>query len=157
VLGHHDPLTSGLRLLKPYLSLSSKNHPTTTSFPPSNLISSYLLQTIETLGVRKFIFATLPHELWIFSTNLAFSKLDSPQPKQAMKVLFRGREEGKDVEVMRAENLLIETLSLGAGMEELLYQVLKEENEKLPGSLRRFVGWEVAVLPVFYNSSNLQI
>jgi hypothetical protein len=74
-----------------------------------------------------------------------------------MKVLFRGREEGRDVEVLRAENLLIETLSLGRGMEELLYQVLKEENEKLPGSLRRFVGWEVAVLPVFYNSSNLQI
>jgi hypothetical protein len=74
-----------------------------------------------------------------------------------MKVLFRGREEGRDVEVLRAENLLIETLSLGRGMEELLYQVLKEENEKLPGSLRRFVGWEVAVLPVLYNSSNLQI
>jgi hypothetical protein len=155
VLGHHDPLTSGLRLLKPYLSLSSKNHPTTTSFPPSNLISSYLLQTIETLGVRKFIFATLPHELWIFSTNLAFSKLDSPQPKQAMKVLFRGREEGKDVEVMRAENLLIETLSLGVGMEELLMEVLREESGKLPERVRGFMGWEVAVLPVLYGDSSV--
>jgi hypothetical protein len=155
VLGHHDPLTSGLRLLKPYLSLSSKNHPTTTSFPPSNLISSYLLQTIETLGVRKFIFATLPHELWIFSTNLAFSKLDSPQPKQAMKVLFRGREEGKDVEVMRAENLLIETLSLGVGMEELLMEVLREESGKFPERVRGFMGWEVAVLPVLYGDSSV--
>jgi hypothetical protein len=72
-----------------------------------------------------------------------------------MKVLFRGREEGRDVEVLRAENLLIETLSLGRGMEELLYQVLKEENEKLPGSLRRFVGWEVAVLPILYSSSSV--
>jgi hypothetical protein len=69
--------------------------------------------------------------------------------------LFRGREEGRDVEVLRAENLLIETLSLGRGMEELLYQVLKEENEKLPGSLRRFMGWEVAVLPILYSSSSV--
>jgi hypothetical protein len=105
--------------------------------------------------VRKFIFASLPHELWVFSTNLAFSTLESSEPGRAMKVLFRGREEGKDVEVLRAENLLIETLSLGSSMEELLYQVLKQENEKLPQSLRGFMGWEVAVLPMLYSSSSV--
>jgi hypothetical protein len=65
-----------------------------------------------------------------------------------MKVLFRAREGGQDVEMLRAANLLIETLTLSPNMEKLLYQVLHKENSKLPQSLKNFMGWEVAVLPL---------
>jgi hypothetical protein len=65
-----------------------------------------------------------------------------------MKVLFRAREGGQDVETLRAANLLIETLTLSPNMEESLYQVLQKENSKLPQSLKSFMGWNVAVLPL---------
>ena len=72
-----------------------------------------------------------------------------------MKVLFRAREGGQDVEMLRAANLLIETLSLSPIMEKLLYQILQRESSKLPESLKSFMGWEVAVLPVLYSSNSI--
>lgn len=146
-LGTQDPQTQGLRLQKPHLAISS--HSTTAqAFAPVQWFSSYLTSTIESQGVRKFNFATLPHELWVFSTDIAFASLDSPTPKQGIKVLFRKREGDRDVETMRAANLLIETLTLGQGLEGLLMQCLRERNSLLPQNLRSFVGWEVAVLPL---------
>lgn len=70
----------------------------------------------------------------------------------AMKVLFREREggsgSGNDVEVLRRENLLIEMLSLGRELEGELLECLRGARDVLPQGLRKFVGWEVAVLPV---------
>lgn len=157
VLGYRDIQTEGVRLQKPYLALSSKKENTTHSYDAANWFSCYLNQAIETQGVRKFVFATLPYEIWIFSTNVACSSLECPEPKQAMKVLFREREGGQDVEMLRAANLLIETLTLSPIMEKLLYGTLQQENTKLPESLKRFMGWEVAVLPVLYSSSSKQL
>ncbi|KAI4734852.1 hypothetical protein E4T50_14631 [Aureobasidium sp. EXF-12298] len=148
VLGHRDPQTEGVRLQKPYLALSSKNDSTKQSYDAAYWFSCYLNQAIESQGVRKFVFSTLPYEIWVFSTNLTYSSLGCPEPKQAMKVLFRAREGGQDVEMLRAANLLIETLTLSPNMEKLLYQVLQKENSKLPQSLKNFMGWEVAVLPL---------
>jgi len=74
-----------------------------------------------------------------------------------MKVLFRTRQGGQDVETLRAANLLIETLTLSPTMEKSLYQILQRENSKLPEGLRSFMGWEAAVLPVLYSSSMKQI
>jgi len=155
VLGHRDPQTEGVRLQKPFLALSFKKDSTTQFYDAAYWFSCYLNQAIETQGVRKFVFPTLPYEIWVFSTNLAYSSLDCPDPKQAMKVLFRAREGGQDVEMLRAANLLIETLSLSPIMEKLLYQILQRENSKLPGSLKNFMGWEVAVLPVLYSSNSI--
>jgi len=154
VLGHRDPQTEGVRLQKPYLALSFKKNSTTHSHEAAYWFSCYLNQAIETQGVRKFVFSTLPYEIWVFSTNLAYSSLDCPEPKQAMKVLYRARQGGQDVETLRAANLLIETLTLSPTMEKSLYQILQRENSKLPESLRSFMGWEVAVLPVLYSSSS---
>lgn len=131
---------------------------TTQSYDAAYWFSCYLNQAIETQGVRKFVFPTLPYEIWVFSTNLAYSSLDSPEPKQAMKVLFRARVGDQDVEMLRAANLLVETLTLSPIMENLLHKVLQQENTKLPESLRSFMGgWEVAVLPVLYSSSSIQL
>ena len=69
-----------------------------------------------------------------------------------MKVLFRTRQGDQDVETLRAANLLIETLTLSPMLEKLLYQVLQRENFKLPDRLKKFMGWEVAVLPVLYKA-----
>lgn len=93
----------------------------------------------------------------MFSTNLAYSSLECPEPKQAMKVLFKAREGGQNVETLRAGNLLIETLSLSPSLEELFYQVLQQENAKLPESLQNLMGWQVAVLPVLYSSDSTQV
>lgn len=157
VLGHRDPQTEGVRLQKPYLALSSAKDNTTHSHDAAYWFSCYLNQAIETQGVRKFVFPILPYEIWVFSTNLAYSSLDCPEPKQAMKVLYRAREGGQDVETLRAANLVIETLTLSPIMEKSLHQILQQENFKLPESLRSFMGWEVAVLPVLYSSSIKQI
>lgn len=157
VLGHRDPQTAGVRLQKPYLALSSKKDSTTRSYDAAYWFSCYLNQAIETQGVRKFVFSTLPYEIWVFSTNLAYSSLDSPDPKQAMKVLFGTREGDQDVEMLRAANLLVETLTLSPIMEKLLHQVLQRENSTLPESLKNFMDWEVAVLPVLYDSDSIQI
>ncbi|THZ25518.1 hypothetical protein D6C91_02939 [Aureobasidium pullulans] len=151
-LGHRDPQTEGVRLQKPYLALSQGGSRTTRSYDPAHWFSCYLNQAIETQGVRKFVFSTLPYEIWVFSTNLAYASLEYPEPKQAMKVLFRTRQGDQDVETLRAANLLIETLTLSPMLEKLLYQVLQRENSKLPDSLKNFVGWEVAVLPVLYKA-----
>ncbi|KAI5276169.1 hypothetical protein E4T47_00909 [Aureobasidium subglaciale] len=151
-LGHRDPLSEGIRLQKPYLALSSSQDKSTRSYDAAHWFSCYLNQAIETHGVRKFVFPNLPYEIWVFSTNLAYSSLEYPQPKQAMKVLFRGRQGGQDVETLRAANLLIETLTLSPMLEKLLYQVLQRENFKLPESLTNFMGWQVAVLPVLYSA-----
>ncbi|THW97480.1 hypothetical protein D6D18_05514 [Aureobasidium pullulans] len=151
-LGHRDPQTEGIRLQKPYLALSQGGSRTTRSYDPAHWFSCYLNQAIETQGVRKFVFSTLPYEIWVFSTNLAYASLEYPEPKQAMKVLFRTRQGDQDVETLRAANLLIETLTLSPMLEKLLYQVLQRENFKLPDSLKNFMGWEVAVLPVLYKA-----
>ncbi|KAI5254772.1 hypothetical protein E4T42_02086 [Aureobasidium subglaciale] len=151
-LGHRDPLSEGIRLQKPYLALSSSQDKITRSYDAAHWFSCYLNQAIETQGVRKFVFPNLPYEIWVFSTNLAYSSLEYPQPKQAMKVLFRERQGGQDVETLRAANLLIETLTLSPMLEKLLYQVLQRENLKLPESLKDFMGWQVAVLPVLYSA-----
>lgn len=74
-----------------------------------------------------------------------------------MKVLFRKREGSQDVEMLRAANLLIETLTLSPITEKLLYGTLQQENTKLPESLKRFMGWNVAVLPVLYSSNSKQL
>ncbi|KAH0184178.1 hypothetical protein KCU70_g9174, partial [Aureobasidium melanogenum] len=157
VLGHRDPQTEGIRLQKPYLALSSQRDSTISSYDAAHWFSCYLHQAIETQGVRKFVFPTLPHEIWVFSTNLAFSSLECPKPKQAMKVLFKAREGGHDVETLRAGNLLIETLTLSPSLEELFYSVLQQENARLPESLQVLMGWQVAVLPVLYSSDSSQV
>ncbi|KAG9514356.1 hypothetical protein KCU93_g9803, partial [Aureobasidium melanogenum] len=157
VLGYRDPQTEGIRLQKPYLALSSQRDSTISSYDAAHWFSCYLHQAIETQGVRKFVFPTLPHEIWVFSTNLAFSSLECPEPKQAMKVLFKAREGGHDVETLRAGNLLIETLTLSPSLEELFYSVLQQENAKLPESLQVLMGWQVAVLPVLYSSDSSQV
>jgi hypothetical protein len=144
-------------LQKPYLALSSQRDSTISSYDAAHWFSCYLHQAIETQGVRKFVFPILPHEIWVFSTNLAFSSLECPEPKQAMKVLFKAREGGHDVETLRAGNLLIETLTLSPSLEELFYSVLQQENAKLPGSLQVLMGWQVAVLPVLYSSGSSQV
>ena len=154
ILGYRDPQTEGIRLQKPYLALSSQRDSTTRSHDAAHWFSCYLNQATETQGVRKFVFPTLPHEIWVFSTNLAYSSLECSEPKQAMKVLFKAREEGQDVETLRAGNLLIETLTLSPSLEELFYQVLQQENAKLPESLQSLMGWQVAVLPVLYSSGS---
>ncbi|KAG9517019.1 hypothetical protein KCV07_g6482, partial [Aureobasidium melanogenum] len=157
VLGYRDPQTEGIRLQKPYLALSSQRDSIICSYDAAHWFSCYLHQAIETQGVRKFVFPTLPHEIWVFSTNLAYSSLESPAPKQAMKVLFKAREGGQDVETLRAGNLLIETLTLSPSLEELFYSVLQQENAKLPESLQVLMGWQVAVLPVLYNSDSSEV
>lgn len=151
-LGHRDPQTEGIRLQKPYLALSQGESRITRSYDPAHWFSCYLNQAIETLGVRKFVFPTLPYEIWVFSTNLAYASLVYPEPKQAMKVLFRKRQGDQDVETLRAANLLIETLTLSPMSEKLLSQVLQRENFKLPMSLKSFMDWDVAVLPVLYKA-----
>ncbi|KAG9853492.1 hypothetical protein KCU98_g3822, partial [Aureobasidium melanogenum] len=157
ILGYRDPQTEGIRLQKPYLALSSQRDSTIRSHDAAHWFSCYLHQAIETQGVRKFVFPTLPHEIWVFSTNLAYSSLECPEPKQAMKVLFKAREGGQDVETLRAGNLLIETLTLSPSLEELFYSVLQQENAKLPESLQNLMGWQVAVLPVLYSSDSNQV
>lgn len=142
---------------KPYLALFSQQDSTIRSYDAAHWFSCYLNQVIETQGVRKFVFPTLPYETWVFSTNLAYSSLECPEPKQAMKVLFKAREGGQDVEMLRASNLLIETLTLSPSLEKLLYQVLQEENAKLPESLQNLMGWQVAVLPVLYSSDSTKV
>lgn len=74
-----------------------------------------------------------------------------------MKVLFKAREGGHDVETLRAGNLLIETLTLSPSLEELFYSVLQQENARLPESLQVLMGWQVAVLPVLYSSDSSQV
>ncbi|CAD0111606.1 unnamed protein product, partial [Aureobasidium uvarum] len=152
LLGYRDPQTEGVRLQKPYLALSSKKDSTLQSYDAADWFSYCLNQAIETQGVRKFVFPALPYEIWVFSTNLAYSSSACPDPKQAMKVLFRAREGDQDVETLRAANLLIETLTLPPILEKLLYEVLQQKNSELPESLKVFMGWKVAVLPVLYSS-----
>ncbi|KAI4727313.1 hypothetical protein E4T49_04929 [Aureobasidium sp. EXF-10728] len=151
ILGYRDPQTEGLRLQKPYLALSSKRDSSPQSYDATHWFSCYLNQAIESQGVRKFVFPTLPYEIWVFSTNLAYSSSACPEPTQAMKVLFRAREGDQDVETLRAANLLIETLTLSPILEKLLHEVLQRKNSELPESLKVFMGWKVAVLPVLYS------
>lgn len=63
VLGYKDDQAEGLRLHKLSLALSTRatSHP--QIFAPSKWLSCHLLSAIETQGVRKFIFSTLPYEV----------------------------------------------------------------------------------------------
>lgn len=149
LLGFQDPQTQGLRLQKLDLSINTPDSSTGKTFTPEQWFSCYLNFVMETQGVRKFVFSSLPYELWVFSTNLAYSALYRPTPTQAMKVLYREREGDEDVDTMKAANLLVETLTLTARLEEMLWECLGKQNELLPESLRKFVGWNVAVLPTF--------
>lgn len=63
IIGFKDDQAEGLRLHKMSLALSPTALSQPRSFEPAKWLSCHLLSAIETQGVRKFIFSTLPYEV----------------------------------------------------------------------------------------------
>lgn len=169
IIGFKDDQAEGLRLHKMSLALSYTALAQPESFEPAEWLSCHLLSAIETQGVRKFIFSTLPYEvrpyhmsadaraliidtlqIWVFSSDVCYSSLVHPKPTRGIKVYFRAtKQNAADIDTLKAQNLHIETLTLPARLEQMLFDLLQQSNESLPEKVATFLDWKVGFLPKF--------
>ncbi|PGH17221.1 hypothetical protein AJ80_04930 [Polytolypa hystricis UAMH7299] len=144
------------------------------TIPLDTIVSAHLLELIERVGARRF--AVHRNEdgdgedgedgilLWVFNPSLRYShshtSSSSPTPpnastssRRAMKVLYQPLPNVHTIlnpETGTPSSASLEELCLPANLYVELLERLEEVRVKvLPGSARRFQGWEVGILDRF--------
>ena len=151
-IGDFVAQAEGIKLFKPYITSRKDQSSYAQSFDIRKWLACHLLSAIETTGVRKFYAASLPFELWVFSTDITFaSSSNDSEPTRAVKVLFRDTDTStlNKRDELNSQQLHIEELGLPQALESDLFDVLKKANHDLPHAARNFLDWKVALLPRF--------
>jgi len=152
-IGQQVPQAEGIKLFKPFLSISrSTSH--FEAYEPQQWFAGQLLAAIESTGARRFYTNSVPLSIWVFMPNVTYAcSVTSPQPTEGVKVLYQivNAETHAERDKLGGTKVHTEDLGLPAVLERKLLEVLKEANEALPTPAASFMGWKTAYLPRFHS------
>lgn len=161
-LGIPDDSAEGWRIWKWCIRISPRPGQPSTTFSVQKWISARLLFLVENQGVRKFhVHADVdPSQtepvpsilLWVFTPDLFYSSSiptqDRQDPTRSMKVFYQYQTYAPP-KPGEPESASIEQVSFVQELYDVLERGLKESQQLLPGSARKFQGWEVGLLERF--------
>ncbi|GAB7342507.1 hypothetical protein MBLNU457_g0698t2 [Dothideomycetes sp. NU457] len=152
-IGQQVPQAEGIKLFKPFLSMSRSDSPS-EAYEPQQWFAGQLLAAIESTGARRFYTNSVPLSIWVFMPNVTYAcSIMHPQPTEGIKVLYQVVDEDTHAQrdKLGGSKVHTEDLGLPAVLERSLLEVLKAANEALPTPAASFVGWNTAYLPHFHH------
>lgn len=171
-LGRRDASADGLRIWKWSLSIStgSAASPSYSTYSVQKWISARLLYLIDNVGVRKFHIHPPPPSsptptpaltpppptpsllVWVFTPDLLFSSSISrphrTDPTRAVKCFFK-KQTWAPLQPGEPESATIEDVEFPQELYDELERTLKESQEVVPPTARKFQGWDVGLLERF--------
>lgn len=155
IVGVLDDATNSYKLSKLALSISQKSGHS-QSFDATKWLSCYLLNSMDSQGLRKFVVTSRPQSqqpllIWLFAPdlNIASSAASHDAPMRVAKILWKLAPEQSQDGRLNEQSMSEGEIEVPEFELEALRQSLERSVKLLPESAYKFQDWNVALLERF--------